>query len=201
MKIKLEVLVSITAMITAVAAVVVAIIQTQLMREEAELEREHSRLSVQPVLSIYSRSSINDTTGEFAFGIRNEGLGPAVVEGFSVAYKGTRANNWSELVAIATDGAVHLRGEKRNVPGITESTINKGMLVPADSTILAIKLDSDAKVATRLRKIDQDTTVSICYCSLYKECWVTTSQNTRAKSVTSCKAYESVNFNQLDSIQ
>ncbi len=38
MKFKLEIWVSITAMITAVAAVVVAIIQTQVMHEEAELE-------------------------------------------------------------------------------------------------------------------------------------------------------------------
>ena len=47
MKMKLEFWVSVTAMITAVAAVVVAIIQTQVMREEAELERDRGVLGCQ----------------------------------------------------------------------------------------------------------------------------------------------------------
>ena len=201
MKMKLEVLVSITAMITAVVAVVVAIIQTQVMREEAEIEREHTRLSVQPALLVYAHSRVGDTDGNFRYGLRNQGLGPAVIEGFSVSLNGKNVSNWAEFVANATEGAVHLRGEKRNVSGIMESSLDQGMIIPAGGDMMPISLDSDNHVAALLRSIDDNALVTVCYCSLYKECWTATNQNTRPHAVKNCKAYNLVNFSDLESVK
>ena len=198
MKVKMEIWVSITAMITAVAAVVVAILQTQVMHDEAALEREHARLSVQPSILVYSHSSVGDSGGSFAFGMINQGLGPAVVEGFSVEIEGETGVNWAQAIALATEGTVQLRGEKRNVRDISESSINNGMIIPAGSNIRPIDLGTNTEVAALLRPIGEKIKVSFCYCSLYQECWHANNQQTRPTKVENCQAFQKDVFDSLD---
>ena len=199
MKIKMEIWVSITAMITAVAAVVVAILQTQVMHDEAALEREHARLSVQPSILVYAHSSVGDSGGSFAFGMINQGLGPAVVEGFSVEIDGETGVNWAQAIALATNGSVQLRGEKRNVRDISESSINDGMIIPAGNDIRPIDLGTNTEVAALLRPVSDKIKVSFCYCSLYNECWSANNKKTRPTKVENCQAFQNNIFNTLDS--
>ncbi|GLX79224.1 hypothetical protein tinsulaeT_25640 [Thalassotalea insulae] len=200
MKFKLELWVSLTAMITAVAAVVVAIIQTQVMHEEAELERQHSRLSVKPSLLLYSNSHVGDKGGSFSFGIENQGLGPAVLQGFSVKLKGKMLNNWFDFFKQATSGQVFLRGEQRNVPDITENRMLNGVIVPAGKGLLLIKLGTNAEVAQQLRLSDASAEISLCYCSFYDECWLTTNNSVTQQSVNSCSVLNAPEFLSLDQV-
>jgi len=55
-KFNVEMLMATAAMATAIAAVVVAIIQTNIMHAEAEMEREHARVSVMP--SVFAPFSV-----------------------------------------------------------------------------------------------------------------------------------------------
>ncbi len=188
MKIKLEVLVSITAMVTAVAAVVVAILQTQVMREEAMMEREHQRLSVMPAVLVYTGSHIGDTEGSFSVGLVNQGIGPAVLEGFSVEVEGSSARGWQEIIASGTDDQVHIAGDKRNVDGVTLSAATAGTFIPAGESLVPIKLDTTPENAALLRKFSENLVVSVCYCSLYKECWMASNRRARPLQVKMCSS-------------
>ena len=185
-------------MITAVAAVAVAILQTQVMHAEAAQEREHTRLSVQPSILVYSHSHVGDIDGSFAFGMTNQGLGPAVVEGFSVEIDGENGGDWSQSIALATDGAVQLRGDNRNILDISETSLNNGMIIPSGSNIRLIELGTDSKLANALRPINNKIKVSVCYCSLYKECWSANNQITRPIKVENCQVFQNDIFRSLD---
>ncbi|WP_417456823.1 hypothetical protein [Kordiimonas sp.] len=186
MKIRLEVLVSITAMVTAVAAVVVAILQTQVMHEEASMEREHQRLSVMPALLVYTGSHIGDDKGSFNVGLVNQGIGPAVIESFSAKVEGVESADWEELVAQGTGGQVQIAGDARNVDGVTLSDLTPGTVVPAGENVVPIKLDTTPENAAILRDFSDRLVVSVCYCSLYEECWNTSNQRARPTPVKMC---------------
>ena len=58
-KLNFELIAALAATLTAIAAVVVAVVQTDIMREEAEVERKPVRLSVTPSLWIVQNWSDN----------------------------------------------------------------------------------------------------------------------------------------------
>ncbi|MCO7224767.1 hypothetical protein [Pleionea sp. CnH1-48] len=183
MKIKLEVLVSLTAMVTAIAAVVVAIVQTQVMREEAELERTHTRLSVRPFIVINSHTDTTNSQGSFSIEIKNEGLGPAVIESFLLELEKKKISGWRALVDAAK------KNEKNNQLSlkISESTINKGMLLPAGGHRQFLRLEADVEFIKRVKNVGDKALLSLCYCSLYEECWAITSEMERPDRVMSCE--------------
>ena len=102
-KINTDSIIALAAMLTAVVAVVVAVVQTNIMREEATSERDHARLSVLPAVSIlYSNGHNDDDLMFFELNVYNHGLGPAKIEDFSIYYKGEKVGNqraWVQAVA------------------------------------------------------------------------------------------------------
>ncbi|SDE38057.1 hypothetical protein [Kordiimonas lacus] len=195
MKIRFELLMSITAMITAVAAVVVAIVQTQVMHDEAMMEREHARLSVLPSIMVFTGSHVGDEEGSFYIGATNQGIGPASIEGLTVSVDGKAQATWTQAVALATDGAVRLDGPERNVDSVAVTDLDPGALMPADVRVQMIKMDTTPEIAALMRgQLDSRVTVSMCYCSLYRECWTVDNINTRPKPANSCKAQEAAFF-------
>ncbi|MFC4348443.1 hypothetical protein ACFO5Q_11340 [Kordiimonas lipolytica] len=182
---------SITAMITAVAAVVVAIVQTQVMHDEAMMEREHARLSVLPSVLVYTGSHVGDTEGSFRIGAVNQGIGPASIEGLTVKVDGKPQLTWAQVVALGTDDLVHIDGSERNVDTVSVTNLDPGVLMPADARVEALKLETKPDIATLLRdQLTSRVTISLCYCSLYRECWTVDNINTRPAPVNSCKAEE-----------
>lgn len=195
MKLKLEIVVSVTAMITAVAAVVVAILQTQVMHDEAQMEREHARLSVLPSVFVYTGSHVGDAEGSFWIGAVNQGIGPASIEGMTVSIDGDVKKTWAQMVATGTDEQVFIGGSNRNVDSVAFTDIDPGVLLPADARVEAIKLEGMPEIATILRDVlSNRVEVSVCYCSLYRDCWTVNNVRTRPEPVKSCKAHEEAFF-------
>lgn len=181
---------SITAMVTAVAAVIVAIIQTQVMHDEAQMEREHARLSVLPSIQVYTHIHSSSTDSKFYLALVNQGIGPAVIEGFRVKLDGTPVHTWESLVSGGTDGKLHIDGDERNISTVITSDIDQGVLLPVGERLAPIQLEAKDNIGDQLRDLGDKMDVSICYCSLFKECWVTGLKEARPKPVNSCKAYD-----------
>ena len=169
----MEVFVSLAALITAVAAVVITLEQTKVMREEAELERNNARISVLP--SVWLATYIGDTEGEvyYKIALNNKGLGPAVIENFEVTYQGETVYNWDEL---ARRMAAHLGSEKSFEDGLllsTRSPVSPGLMLEAGGESFPIQLDesSEPDGVRLLLRATQDMHISLCYCSLYNDCF------------------------------
>jgi hypothetical protein len=187
----MEIFVSLAALVTAVAAVVITLEQTKVMREEAELERNNARISVLP--SVWLSTHINDAKGAAYYKIvlTNKGLGPAVIESFDVTYQGAPVYNWDELARkMAADV-----GSDKSFEGAylrsTRSPVSPGLMLEAGGQAFPIQVDSstDPDGIRLLMRASMNMGISLCYCSLYRDCF-RTELFKRPQEVNSCEASE-----------
>lgn len=189
-----EMLVAGAAMLTAIAAVVVAIIQTLIMREEAVMEREHARLSVKPALAVVGSRNDDPDNPLYSIELSNQGLGPAVIEQFSVFYDGRYLNSWDELVESVSDGKYSIAGENENINGWSISGITPGTILPAGRRLLSFQVNENIDLTTSLKEASENLEVIICFCSVYQECWETRGVN-RPRPVKFCRLNAETFFN------
>ena len=187
----MEVFVSLAALITAVAAVVITLEQTKVMREEAELERKNARISVMP--SVWLTTYIGDTDGEayYKLVLTNKGLGPAVIERFDVSYQDQPVYNWDEL---ARRMAAHVGSDKSFEGGYLlsdRSSVSPGLMLEAGGMAYPLQVDNstDPDGISLLMRGSRDMKISLCYCSLYSDCF-RTELFKRPQEVESCESSE-----------
>ena len=187
----MEVFVSLAALVTAVAAVVITLEQTEVMQEEAELERTNARISVMP--SVWLSTHIGDTEDDAYFKIvlTNKGLGPAVIERFDVSYKDQPVNNWDEL---ARQMAAHMESAKsfeEDTLGSSRSPVSPGLMLESGGTMEPLRVFSstDADGIKLLMRGAPNMGISVCYCSLYRDCF-RTELFRRPQPVEVCEAAE-----------
>jgi len=146
----LEYVVSISALITAVVAVIIAVV-------ELRTNREYQRLSVEPYFEL-----ANHNISEYQFRLINSGLGPGRVERVLATVDGDRVNNWSETVSKLT--------EIKDTRIITSDLWN-GRQLKAGEEVSLLTL-SDKVIGRSFHKNFNRVKFSVCYCSIYKECWI-----------------------------
>ena len=96
--------------------------------------------------------------------VTNQGTGPASITGVRVAVDGTPVTSWSDAMkanGYKGEWIMSTLGEVV-VPSGKDITV----LRPADSD------DSRAKFAAMLRDKTHNVVITICYCSVLRDCWV-----------------------------
>lgn len=153
MKIKFnyEMLVSVSALVTAVVAVAVTVF-------EVRVTREHQKLSVEPYLIIDSTNA----NGEFAIVLRNQGLGPAKVHSFAVHVDGEPTSGWGEVIEKLT-------GTKGQ---FTYASIGYGLQYRAEETVALLHIRDKALAQAFQQHRPDRVRTTLCYCSIYKDCWL-----------------------------
>lgn len=187
----MEVFVSLAALITAVAAVVITLEQTKVMREEAELERNNARISVLP--SVWLSTYIGDIEGEAYYKVvlTNKGLGPAVIERFEVSYQGQPVYNWDELARkIAADLGAD-KSFEGNYLRSSRSPVSPGLMLEAGGSASPLQVDGETEPdgISLLMRGSRDVGISLCYCSLYSDCF-RTELFERPQELESCESSE-----------
>ncbi|NVJ98292.1 MAG: hypothetical protein HWE25_09075 [Alphaproteobacteria bacterium] len=187
---KMEMVMSLSAILVAIVAVVVAMY-------EADINREQARLAVQPSLWMAQNWGVQDeNVPYFSLEIRNLGLGPAIVENFTVKYKGRYFKNWDAYLQAVTDGKKIMRGDDANVRDWSMSTIDPGRVIPAGDSVVPIHLRGDREVVDAMRIAFTSSELTICFCSFYGECWQATGLGGRPEPVNRCLYKEEEFFNQ-----
>jgi len=115
--------------------------------------------------------------------LRNDGVGPAIVERFEIRYKG---------VAQTTDTLVEACCAQTLGKGRYLSFIGNisGTVLPARDTrnVLTIKpRGSDNKLFQGFDRVKDDISFRACYCSVLDECWETNFDQKRPQPVKECK--------------
>ena len=171
----MEVFVSAAALITAVAAVVITLEQTKVMQEEAELERKNARISVMPSVWLSTYIGQDDDEGYFKVVLTNKGLGPAVIERFDVAYKGQAVGNWDELARLMAANIGSEKSFEGSTLGSGRSPVTPGLMLEAGGPTEPLRVfnSTDPDGIKLLMRGLPDTDVSVCYCSLYGDCFRT----------------------------
>lgn len=187
MKFSIELLMSVTAIITAVAAVFVSIAQTEVMSAEAEMEREHQRLSVMPSvwLETNNSSSINndEAPGSFEFIVVNHGLGPASLKYFTIQHDGKYVKNWSEWLSfVEKDDA-----DREGVKGLSYQSLPPSYVLPQGVGVQAYKIRAQSKLIRKIEESVKDSTYSVCFCSFYNDCWLSKGLNFAPEPIDQCE--------------
>jgi len=143
-------LVSLSAMATAVVAVIIGVVELQ-------TTREYQRLSVEPYIEI---AYTNRTSYEQL--LTNSGLGPARIISVDVRIEEKPISNWKEAI-IALSGS---DDSKHSYAGLW-----KGRQIKAGEEIVLLHI-LDKDTAKSFNKNIDKLKISICYCSIYSECWI-----------------------------
>ena len=156
------------------AALVISVLALLLSYKDEELQRTNQVLSVRPLLTAYSE--FLDESAHPGLLIENRGAGPAVVKATDVTvgqdpYGSMTHGNWAKVL-VASGLSDKIRTEYYS--------IETGFIVPTAKPVLLLGLADqlDPKNpehranATVLREfVKKSLKISICYCSLYDECW------------------------------
>ena len=162
-----------SATIIAIIALGTAIYQSKLMRDQA-------KASVWPYLLV--GNSGNDGYSRI---VQNVGLGPALIRSFQVRVSGNPVHSWKE----AADSMRVQLGWK----GTRTTTFGQGLVVPTNTLIeLLVLPDSTDVRLLRTRLSALQTTV--CYCSLYGDCWSTGVAGYEPRPVRTCTADPATEF-------
>ena len=169
----MEVFVSVAALVTAVAAVVITLEQTKVMREEAELERKNARISVMPSVWLPTYIGQDDEEGYFKVVLTNKGLGPAVIERFDVAYKGQAVGNWDDLARLMAADIGSEKSFEGSTLGSGRSPVTPGLMLEAGGKTEPLRVfnSTDLDGIKLLMRGLPDMDISICFCSLYGDCF------------------------------
>ncbi|MCL1049631.1 hypothetical protein L2755_08370 [Shewanella abyssi] len=138
-------------MIVALSALLMSLVTTVVGIYSATIDRAYARASVWPRLEIF-RSFGNEG---FSYGISNNGTGPAIIKYAALTYKSKPIKTWDDIPAI---------------PTFTQSHIGSRIL-PAEDVIRPLAYQG--KQSKEFLAIDNDVQISLCYCSIYDQCWLT----------------------------
>lgn len=188
-KFNADFIIALAAMLTAVVAVIVAVVQTDIMREEAETERRHARLSVMPSIGLlYSNGRREDGVPFFELDLMNEGLGPAVVKDFAVYYKGQKLKNQRHWVMMVAGGEEQFFGLQPSA-NVSNSTIGDGRIVPAGEELHPVRVEH-VTLANSLITALKETRFEVCACSFYGDCQRLLNMGTQPEPVATCENYQ-----------
>lgn len=144
---------------------------------EASLIRQAQRASVWPYVEVGVSIRLDGTD----LWVQNTGVGPARIQAAAVIYEGQTQTNWRDLIRSA--------GEDPDSVGAYQSLIS-GRVLAADSPrerIFAVAEDNGAAaqelIAWLRREIIAGTVdFTVCYCSVYEECWISNMQDVVQRS-------------------
>jgi len=183
----LEFAVAIAALVTSVTSIWLSLSQGDDM---ARLVQAQSW----PYLEYESSNTGNSGAPEIDIMVRNAGVGPAKVESFSVSYDGKPVNGWAELIAACCVPPGTPR-DKIDLPALTDNRMISSKLIRrvlrASDTVTLLhlpKTDANAALWTRLDDARFKLALSVCYCSVFDECWISDLRSTTQERVKTCPA-------------
>ncbi len=169
---------SVSAIIAAIAAVLVA-------AYEARINREYQRISVWPCLT----QSNSLLTGEpYLRTVSNVGVGPALIRSVQVSVDGAVCRDWGEVVKAMIG---------KPLPGLIYSSFHAGAVLLPDKpiTVLHLPPGEDARKFWEEAQ-GRRLSIRICYSSLFEEHWISDSFEDHPKAVAECRSDPAKEFQQ-----
>ena len=169
---------SISAIVAAIAAVLVA-------AYEARITREYQRISVWPRIQQSNSFVPGDA---YVRTVSNAGVGPALIRSVEVSVDGKPCRTWGEVVKALIG---------RPAPGHVYSSLHAGAVVLQDKpvTVFRIPPGDDAKQFWEETQGER-LSIRICYSSLYNECWLADSLKEQPVKVDPCRSDPAREFQQ-----
>lgn len=176
-------LLSASAGVVAASALAVSVYQ-------AYITREQQRLSAWPYVVQY-----HSTADGYRYSMRNLGVGPALVRSMRVRIRGRFVRTWSD-VGRAVFGDTVDALFRRDTASVVTTTFGRGsVLLPGDVvTMVDVRGRRVPLALARVLQNDSAFVTTVCYCSLYRDCWAAASDATDPRPVRACDVNEKTEF-------
>lgn len=169
-------------------------VMKELVRQNEKLVEAESL----PYLDIYTSDLEDDRrTPAFRLVVQNQGVGPARIAEVSMTVRGHPVADFSTLVdhccapgelSAANRGTKQYRGVRNG--DVIQSTLRDRMIRPGeavDAVDWRVTPENRAVIEQLRSGFASDlVNMSICYCSVFDECWVRTDEDRRAIAVKQC---------------
>jgi hypothetical protein len=153
-----DLIVALSAIVISLSALLVSLLQTRVMMAQKDA-------AVWPRLVVWSSLRQKDNP-EIVVGVKNAGVGPLLVRWAQVTLSGHPITNALALV----DSAPPPTGPSENTAN--HASLSGTVLTPGeDREILRVT----GPIAEQVATLSPRTGLTVCYCSIYDQCWTHTS--------------------------
>ncbi|MEO6225887.1 MAG: hypothetical protein ABIO80_08580 [Sphingomicrobium sp.] len=171
---------ALTALFVSLISIGVAWHHGQVMKE---LVHQNERLVEASSLPYVQLSMLRGAAGDLSFVATNEGVGPAKIETAQISVDGRPVETLEQLVDACCGASAR--------DAFKASSLEGRMVRPGDE-VAYIGLDGAAVDGARLADLTKTlaasgrVTVSLCYCSVFDDCWTAVSRDPTPNPVKSC---------------
>ncbi len=173
-------LISLLAIGLSICALLVSVFEVSAIRDE-------TRFQVWPFISIGTGYSSEG----FRIGIENKGVGPAKIRDITFTFDGERLDAPSRSAMFNALIEKTLGEAEKFDYGLYRMSDPEGGVMSADEStdLFAVPWENSTGRIRRLAGIWQDRLfVTVCYCSVYEDCWVAELNGGEPVEVPSCPA-------------
>jgi hypothetical protein len=162
------------ALVTSVIAVAIGGVQTVFVWRQARIQDDQRYAAVWPRLvfetSMYS-SDVDGGSSEHRvlFGVTNKGVGPAIVRAFRLKLDGVAVSSVKDLIVKVYGRGVPYSAS--NIVGEVLSPGEKVAMVEVEGDAERVRLLRDTFLTTRDGGASSHVEASVCYCSVFEQCW------------------------------
>lgn len=177
--------------VTALAAILVSVIALYVAWDQSRVMRAQQHGAVIPILQVDWSLSRDSEHVLMQLNVRNNGVGPALVESVILSHEGEAHEDASDFMAALPGGASRAwTSIAGRTIGVDESIRPMELSWPSD--------ESDLERVNRLVGEIQAWSVEICYCSVFGRCWQASARtNERPVPVDQCALNEQDVFESL----
>ncbi len=160
MKIHAQNLLAISVLLVSITSVVVSSVQARIMKDQQRIMHQDFEASLWPHVEMSFNYSVGSS---FEIIVTNKGVGPAIVENFTIQHGDGFLKDWEEVREItAIDSITNF--------SVSNSNIVKAVLSAGESrTLFAVW---HPEMATQFYNWFNASTFKICYKSVYDSYWI-----------------------------
>jgi len=172
--------------VTSLSAVLLSVVALYVAWDQSRVMRAQQHAAVWPAVQIQTQFSTREDGYIMLFNVKNDGIGPAVVEHVYAEMDGQPLLNWEQFGDRVPEGLGR--------PGMWTGSLRGEILAPGEESILAQLTWSRDGIHTNLireyRSTLWSTNIEICYCSVYGRCWTVDNDRTeiQPEAVDQCPA-------------
>ncbi|HUA08105.1 MAG TPA: hypothetical protein VMA98_02455 [Candidatus Acidoferrales bacterium] len=173
---------SVLDFVIATCAVVISLASLWVALRADQTQEQLLKASVWPYVTYDTSDVTPEGRPRIEFILTNEGVGPAIVRSFAVAYNGKYVGKVHDLLKACCDvaGEPHVR--------VFSSTVQSQVIMAHQTLpfiIVLPKLNSTHGYARALAS-RFNVSVKMCYCSVVGECWFLDSREDQPQAVSKC---------------
>ncbi|MEO0450488.1 MAG: hypothetical protein AAFZ74_09270 [Pseudomonadota bacterium] len=185
-----EMTTALSAVVVGVAALIVAVDQSNIARQQADLMEKTVQASVWPVVQFDVATEQDQRTARATLSLRNSGVGPAIIKGIQITRDGEPLLNVAAFLERRVEVTQGMRFE-------LDRMLGTGRVLSAAESVAIGEANWDlvvGQIPSSMRNninayFDELSAIegAICYCSVLDRCWINrTSDYANPEPVEAC---------------